>query len=148
MNCSIVRVQNFLWQNSKKITAELDSVRTRISEIDKFVQGAFEAKIKGEIDGDMFCTFSENYRREKAELKSKLEILMEKEEHLRKETSKAVKLGTKIHNYDIISEVTPQVLHDLIDRIEVGDIDGKSKNRKRVRKISVFFISIGEFFPD
>ena len=59
----------------KSVTDELDSVRTRISEIDRFVQGLFESKIKGEIDSDMFCTFSESYRREKTELNERLEFL-------------------------------------------------------------------------
>ena len=130
------------------VTAELNGIRTRISEIDRFVQGLFESKVKGEIDGDMFCTFSENYRKEKAELNVKLESLMIKEERLKSETNKGVKLGTRIHNYDTISEVTPEVLKDFIDRIEVGEKIGKSNDGRNVRKISVFFIGIGEIFPN
>ena len=130
------------------VTAELDSIRTRISEIDIFVQGLFESKIKGEIDSDMFCTLSENYRSEKAELSEKLEILAERETVLRKKSNKAVILGTTIHNYDTISEVTPEVLRDFIDRIEVGDVIKHLAGGKKVRKISVFFTGIGEVFPD
>ena len=132
----------------EKVTTELESIRTRISEIDRFVQGLFESKIKGEIDGDMFCTFSENYRREKAELNARLEVLVEREGFLRKESNKSVALGTKIHNYDTISEVTPEVLRDFIDRIEIGDVIGKGKNGIKIRKIGIFFIGIGEVFPD
>ena len=131
----------------EKVTAELESIRTRISEIDRFVQGLFESKVKGEIDGDMFCTFSENYRREKAELNERLEILVKTEERLKNEANKGVKLGTTVHNYDTISEVTPEVLRDFIDRIEVGETMRKVNHGKNVRKISVFFIGIGEVFP-
>ncbi|MBP3773149.1 MAG: DUF4368 domain-containing protein, partial [Treponema sp.] len=132
----------------KSVTDELDSVRTRISEIDRFVQGLFESKIKGEIDSDMFCTFSESYRGEKTELNERLEFLIDKEETLKKKSNKSVTLGTTIHNYDTISEVTPEVLRDFIDRIEVGDVTGNLAGGKKSRKISVFFIGIGEVFPD
>ena len=142
-------------QSTENLLAELDiieneinAVRTRISEIDKFVQGLFESKVKGEIDGDMFCTFSDNYRNEKAELNIKLESLTEQESTLRKKSNKAVMLGTTIHNYDTISEVTPEVLRDFIDRIEVGDVTGNLAGGKKSRKISVFFTGIGEVFSD
>lgn len=129
----------------EKITLEADRIRIRITEIDRFVQGLFESKVKGEIDGDMFCNFSDSYRKEKAELNAKLEVLMEKEELLKKDAGKSAMLGTNVNKYDIVSEITPEVLRDFIEKIEIGDETGEYKYRKKVRKIKVFFIGIGEF---
>ena len=118
--------------------------RNRIAEIDKFTQGLFESKIKGEIDSEMFCTFSDNYRKEKSELKAKLESLMENEKNLKENADRSAKLGTSVNKYDIISEVTSEVLSDFVERIEIGDFTGELLMKKKVRKIRIFFIGIGE----
>ncbi|MBQ8349279.1 MAG: hypothetical protein IJY19_06490 [Ruminococcus sp.] len=35
------------------ISAELEKSQLRIAEIDKYIQGLFEAKVRGEIDGSL-----------------------------------------------------------------------------------------------
>ncbi|MBQ6170927.1 MAG: DUF4368 domain-containing protein, partial [Ruminococcus sp.] len=120
----------------------------RLSEIDVYVQGLFESKIRGEIDGDMFCTFSEKYRTEKSELNTELENLFLTLQNIKKKTSKSAVLGTSVNKYDTISEVTSEVLRDFIEHIEVGEYTGERKFRKKVRKIRIFFIGIGEVHFD
>ncbi len=132
----------------EKVTAEIEQVQKRLAEIEMYVQGLFESKIRREIDGDMFCTFSEKYRKEKAELSERLDDLFLKQQNLKKKSDKSVVLGTSVNKYDTISEVNSEVLRDFIERIEVGDCTGERKFRKKVRKIRIFFIGIGEMYFD
>lgn len=131
-----------------KVTEEIEQVQSRLAEIEMYVQGLFESKIRREIDGDMFCTFSEKYRKEKAELSEKLDDLFLTQQNLKKKSDRSVLLGTSVNKYDIISEVNSEVLRDFIERIEVGDCTGERKFRKKVRKIRIFFIGIGEVHFD
>ncbi len=132
----------------EKATAEIEQIQSRLAEIEMYVQGLFESKIRREIDGDMFCTFSEKYRKEKAELSEKLDDLFLTQQNLKKKSDRSVLLGTSVNKYDTISEVNSEVLRDFIERIEVGDCTGERKFRKKVRKIRIFFIGIGEVHFD
>lgn len=126
------------------MTLRIEEIKARLAEIDVYVQGLFESKIRGEIDGDMFCTFTQKYRIEKSELSAELENLMRTQQLVKKKADRSVVLGTSVNKYDTISEVTSEVLRDFIERIEVGDYTGERKFRKKVRKIRIFFIGIGE----
>ena len=133
---------------SETTEARIEQIKARLSEIDVYVQGLFESKIRGEIDGDMFCTFSEKYRTEKSELNTELENLFLTLQNIKKKTNKSAVLGTSVNKYDTISEVTSEVLRDFIEHIEVGEYTGERKFRKKVRKIRIFFIGIGEVHFD
>ncbi len=50
------------------ISAELEKSQLRITEIDKFIQGLFEAKVRGEIDGSLFASLKKTYDEEKEQL--------------------------------------------------------------------------------
>ncbi len=118
----------------EKVTAEIEQVQSRLAEIEMYVQGLFESKIRREIDGDMFCTFSEKYRKEKAELSEKLDNLFLTQQNLKKKSGRSVLLGTSVNKYDTISEVNSEVLRDFIERIEVGYCTGERKFRKKCVK--------------
>lgn len=133
---------------SETTEARIEQIKARLSEIDVYVQGLFESKIRGEIDGDMFCTFSEKYRTEKSKLNTELENLFLTLQNIKKKTSKSAVLGTSVNKYDTISEVTSEILRDFIEHIEVGEYTGERKFRKKVRKIRIFFIGIGEVHFD
>jgi hypothetical protein len=89
---------------SETTEARIEQIKARLSEIDVYVQGLFESKIRGEIDGDMFCTFSEKYRTEKSELNTELENLFLTLQNIKKKTGKSAVLGTSVNKYDTISE--------------------------------------------
>lgn len=132
----------------ENVKSEMESIQKRLPEIDIYIQSLFESKIKGEIDSELFGILSEKYRTEKAELNAKLEELAEKEVNLKNSVDRSVKLGTSVNKYDIISEVTPEVLRDFIERIEIGDKTGEKIGSTFYRKIAIFFICIGEIHFD
>lgn len=128
----------------ENVKSEIAKIQKRLPEIDMYIQGLFESKIKGEIDSELFGTLSEKYRTEKAELNARLEELAEKENNLKNGVDRSVKLRTSVNKYETISEVTPQILRDFIERIEIGDKTGEKIGNTFRRKIAIFFICIGE----
>ena len=97
-----------------KIQSEIDAAQTRIAEIDKYVQGLFEAKVRNEIDSDIFGSLSKTYTEEKAELNAKIADL------ILHAYQKINRLYEAIEKYDSITELSSEVLSDFVDRIEVG----------------------------
>lgn len=122
-----------------KIQSEIDAAQTRIAEIDKYVQGLFEAKVRNEIDSDIFGSLSKTYTEEKAELNAKIADLILQENSAKDAYQKINRLYEAIEKYDSITELTPEVLSDFVDRIEVGEHLKGTKEQK----IDVFFVGVG-----
>lgn len=130
------------------ILAELEKSQLRITEIDKYIQGLFEAKVRGEIDGSLFASLKRTYDEEKEQLNVLVAELIGKL-HEKNESVNKVKLFMQaIKTYDAVTELTPQVLADFIEHIEVGKCQNTSKKlpfSKRDNAVSVFFWGIGIF---
>ena len=130
------------------ISAELEKSQLRITEIDKYIQGLFEAKVRGEIDGSLFASLKKTYDEEKKQLNILVAELIEKLNE-KNESSNKVKLFMQaIRKYDVVTELTPQVLADFVEHIEVGKCQSTSTKlpfSKRDNAISVFFWGIGIF---
>lgn len=55
------RIENKSNDSRAVILAELEKSQLRIREIDKYIQGLFEAKVRGEIDGSLFASLKKTY---------------------------------------------------------------------------------------
>ena len=109
------------------VLAELEKSQLRITEIDKYIQGLFEAKVRGEIDGSLFASLKRTYDEEKEQLNVLVAELIGKL-HEKNESVNKVKLFMQaIKTYDAVTELTPQVLADFIEHIEVGKCQNTSK---------------------
>lgn len=125
---------------------ELDKAQKRISEIDKYIQGLFEAKVKGEIDGSLFASLKKNYDDEKNQLNTVVADLLKRLNSNDDVSHKVQILYAAIKKYDAVTELTPEVLNDFLEKIEVGkclDSDKVFLSVKREYEISVFFWGVG-----
>ena len=142
------RIENKSNDSRAVISAELEKSQLRIREIDKYIQGLFEAKVRGEIDGSLFASLKKTYDEEKEQLNTLIAELIKKLNE-KSESSNKVKLFMQaIKKYDAVEELTPQVLADFIEHIEVGKCQNTSKKlpfSKRDNVISVFFWGVGIF---
>lgn len=130
------------------ISAELEKSQLRITEIDKYIQGLFEAKVNGEIDGSLFASLKKTYDEEKEQLNTLVAELIGKLNEKNESNNKLKLFMQAIKKYDAVTELTPQVLADFIEHIEVGKCQNTSKKlpfSKRNNAISVFFWGIGIF---
>lgn len=96
------------------VLAEFEKSQLRITEIDKYIQGLFEAKVRGEIDGSLFASLKRTYDEEKEQLNALVAELIGKL-HEKNESVNKVKLFMQaIKKYDAVMELTPQVLADFL----------------------------------
>lgn len=127
---------------------ELENAQFRITEIDKYIQGLFEAKVKGEIDGSLFASLKSTYDDEKVQLNKTIAEYIAKLNSKNDTNSKVKMLFAAIKKYDAIEELTTEVLSDFIEHIEVGKClnpNNRIPISKRINEISVFFWGIGIF---
>lgn len=128
------------------IQEELDKAQARTAEIDKYIQGLFEAKVRGEIDGSLFASLKKTYDEEKEQLNKLIIDLITKLSRENEADEKIQLLYAAIRKYDAVWELTPEVLTDFIEKIEVGQVSAENKKisfELRDNQISVFFWGVG-----
>ena len=113
---------------SKAVIEEvLDKAQARTAEIDKYIQGLFEAKVRGEIDGSLFASLKKTYDEEKEQLNKLIIDLITKLSRENEANEKIQLLYAAIRKYDAVWEFTPEVLTDFIEKIEVGQVSAENK---------------------
>lgn len=125
---------------------ELKKAQTRTAEIDKYIQGLFEAKVRGEIDSSLFASLKKTYDEEKEQLNKLIIDFITKLSRENEANEKIQLLYSAIRKYDAVWELTPEVLTDFIEKIEVGQVSAENKKisfELRDNKISVFFWGVG-----
>ncbi len=128
------------------IKAELDKAQARVTEIDKYIQGLFEAKVRGEIDGSLFASLKKTYDDEKIQLNELIVQLITRLNDKREAQDKVKILYSAIRKYDTVPKLTQEVLTDFIEKIEVGKLQTERKRvpfLERENEVSVFFWGVG-----
>ena len=127
-------------QECKKMLAE---AQARVAEVDSFIQSAFEEKVRGNITQEVFASLTKKYSDEKATLSATITNLL-KAESEQKQTEKSIaRFYTVIDKYETIEQLTPEILMDFIDRVEVYEGTKITGVRQKQPNIAVFFIGVG-----
>ena len=129
--------------NTKQAQKRLSDITERIAEIEVYIQHLFEEKVKGNITQDVFANLSKKYADEKTELLAERESLNRVENESKQFVKKFNHFIAIVENIKAVSEVTPDILRELIDRIEVFEGEKIPKSRMKLAKIKVFFNGIG-----
>jgi len=120
---------------------ELNKAKKRISEIDSLIQKIYEDNANGKLSDERYATLSMSYEEEQQRLKSDIP---EMESYLETETDKTESLQKfidKVKKITELKELTPELIHEFIDRIIVYApryLDGK-----RVQLIDIYYNGVG-----
>ena len=121
-NKSILNQQKFLETSIDKATA-------RTKEVAVMYEKLFEKHINGIVNEESFMQLSQKYEAERDELKIKIKQYRDElaeTENLR--TSKE-QFTTAVRKFMQMETLTPALLNELVEKIEVYSIEGKGKNR-------------------
>ena len=139
--------KNFKKRIQQKLTADgannVKQTQKRIAEIEVYIQQLFEEKIKGNISQEVFANLSKKYSDDKAGLLAERESLKRVENESKQFVKKFNHFVAVVENIKAVTEVTPDILRKLIDRIEVFEGEKIPKSRMKSAKIKVFFNGIG-----
>ena len=123
---------------NKKLLSQYEN---RIKDIDNLIQHIYEDNISGKITDERFTTLSLNYEKEQKELKSKVKELANKLDTIKQQKLDLTSFVSKVKQYTEISELTPEIINELIDKIYV--YQSEKVNSKPTQQIDIYYNGIG-----
>ena len=126
-------------RNAKKRAFE--KAKSRVKEIDGLIQRLYEDNVKGKLSDERYATLSESLENEQKELKARLPEIeadlnrqVDQEEGLQRLVSKAKQITD-------LKELTPELVHEFIEKIVVHA--PKYLDGKRYQLIDIYFYGVG-----
>lgn len=120
---------------------ELNKAKKRIAEIDNLIQKIYEDNANGKLSDERYATLSMSYEEEQQRLKADIP---EMEGYLETETDKTESLQKfidKVKKITELRELTPELIHEFIDRIIV--YAPRYLNGKRVQLLDIYYNGVG-----
>ena len=121
-------------KKAKKLVKQYEK---RVAELDKLFTRLYEDNVSGKISDERFEMMSKGYEDEQAELKvkiSELSAVIEEKEQKSADTSQFLEI---VRKYTEITELSPEIMHELIERIVVHAPDKSSGHR--VQQIDIYY---------
>ena len=138
------QMERFGLQEKKELTArgrELDKAKQRVVEIDQLIQKSYEDMSKGLLSEERFATLSVSLEAEQKQLKA---AIPEMETSLEATTDRAADLQRFIdraRQVTRLTELTPEIVHEFIDKIVVSKPD--KTDGKRHQRVDIHYNTIG-----
>ena len=114
--------------NEKKIVAEtktnqrkLAKVNKRIDELELLIKKTYENSILGNLSSERMASLLTDYEKEQVELTAEASRIDSELAEYHKSRDNATDFVNLIEKYIGIKELTYEILHELIERIEVGE---------------------------
>ena len=119
--------------------------RRRMEELDRLFKRLYEDNISGKINDSRFEKLSADYENEQAELTEKMQLLEQEIAQQEEEADSIEQFILRAKKYHNLQELTPAVLHDLVNRVYVSTPDKSSGHR--VQDVHISLACIG-FLPE
>ena len=133
-NKSILNQQKFLESSIDKATA-------RTKEVALMYEKLFEKHINGIVNEESFMQLSQKYETERDELKLKIRQYQEELSEIENLRTSKEQFTFAVRKFMQMETLTPALLNELIEKIEVHSIEGKGKNK--TQKIIIHYRFIG-----
>ncbi len=127
-------------QKSSELTKAkkaLKQAEKRIAELDKLFTRLYEDNVLGRLSDERFTMMSAGYEDEQRTLKATAARLTALIDTAEQKSSDVTAFLDVIRKYEHITELTPKIMHELIDKIEVHEADKSSG--KRIQDIVIHY---------
>jgi hypothetical protein len=125
-----------------RLQRELDAMRRRETELAALFKRLYEDNVLGRITNEQFRMLSTDYTNEQDSLKERIPQAVERINKLQESISNVSRFVEKAKRYTEIPELTGELLHLFIERIEVGE-RGERYSRTAEQKIVIRYRDIG-----
>ena len=129
-----VQIQSSELAKAKK---SLKQAEKRIAELDKLFIRIYEDNVSGRISNERFDMMSTLYEDEQKALKSSADELRMFIDDAEKRSGDVTAFIDLVRKYEHIEEITPEIVHELIEKIVVHEADKSSG--KRIQQIDIYF---------
>ncbi|MCL2083565.1 MAG: DUF4368 domain-containing protein [Oscillospiraceae bacterium] len=113
----------------------------RVQELDAIIQSLYEDKVKGGLSPERFARLSQGYEQEQKELELKVKTLQAQLSRQKEERMNVERFLKQVRKYTRVTELTPTMLHELVERVEVCAPD--KINGKRIQQIKISYNYVG-----
>ncbi len=135
-----MRQRNRELSQKKKRLAE---IQKRIGELDTIFQRIYEDNIIGKLSDERFMKMSKGYEDEQHTLQTEADEIQSGLQQEEKKSVDVKRFLAIVKQYTDLTELTPEILREFIDKIIVHAPD-KSSGR-RLQEIEIIYNHIGEF---
>lgn len=121
----------------KKAARTLNTSEKRIAELDRLFTRLYEDNVSDKISDERFRMMSAAYDEEQKKLKelvAELTTFMEKSQQKATETAQFIEI---VRKYSEVKKLTPEIMHEFIEKIVVHAPDKSSGHR--TQQIDIFF---------
>ena len=136
-NKSILSQQKFF-------ESSIDKSVARTKEIAVMYEKLFEKHINGIVNEESFMQLSQKYETERDELKLKIRQYQEELSEIENLRTSKEQFTLAVRKFMQMETLTPALLNELIEKIEVHSIEGKGKNKTQRIVIHYRFIGVIE----
>ena len=129
---------------------ELAALQARDEELDGLFERIYEDNVSGKLSDDRFSKMSRRYEEEQKEISERIKTLRAEMDKLSSKAVTADMFISTVRKYTRAKALTPRMLNELIDRIEVHQaekIDGEWGQHLIIHYNCVGAIFIPEVFP-
>ena len=129
---------------------ELDAAIYRDKELDSLFERLYEDNVAGKITDERFARMSSKYEAEQKELRDKIKALQDAVERTKSKTVTADMFISAVRKYTRARKLTPRMLNELIEKIEVHQaekVDGVWQQKLTIHYHCVGVVSIPQALP-
>ena len=129
---------------------ELASLQARDEELDGLFERIYEDNVNGKISDERFATMSRRYENEQKELSIRIKVLRSELEKQEGKTMTMEMFISMVRKYTRARKLTPRMLNELIERIEVHQaekIDAEWQQRLVIHYNCIGVITIPDILP-
>ena len=130
----------------KKQREELLKSQRRYDELSRLVQKLYESYIAGDVSERQYKSLMKTYDDEQGELEVKIEQLNEEQKKEKQKPLKIKQFISLIKKYKEPTELTDEILHEFIDRIEL--FENFENGGKKEMEVVIYYNFIGQFSPE
>lgn len=123
---------------------ELDKGERRLKDLETLFRRSFEELALGHLSDGQFQTLVKGYELEKAELETKAETLKDEIANRQDTLLNADRFRRLVDKYTDITELTPELVREFIQRIEIHERSGRYKKKHYTQQVDIYFNFIGQ----
>lgn len=125
---------------------EINRMKNRVSELNTLIQSLYESQISGSMPERQVQRLISQYDEEQSGLENRISELEEKQMQALSTKPDANRFARIVKKYKNVTELTDEMLYELIDKVVVHSPNG-ARGFKRRQKIDIYFTFIGNYLP-
>ena len=130
-------------ERQQELQKELETDLGRKRTVEMLYEKCFEDNATGKVTDDWFIHMTTKYTAEKEVLCRRIHDIQEEQRSLVISEASQESFISSVRKFMKIDKLTPTLMNELIDRIEVYEAEGKGKNR--TQRVVIFYRFIGDF---